>query len=274
MEKNLRQGFIKITLSTVCILFMFCVTMNSKVFGEENHANEKSKITIFLAGDSTVSSYPSSLAPRAGWGQVFGMMFNDKIIVKNEAASGRSSKSFILEGRLDSILKEIDRGDYLFIQFGHNDEKVNDPTRYTEPFSTYKSYLKQYIDGARDKGAIPVLVTPVERRRFSAEGIAQDSHGKYPEAMKELGLEENVPVIDLTAKSKALFQELGPELTMDIFLWLDPQTDSNYPNGIQDNTHFQEDGAKQISQLVVEGIYELKLHLRNYVTKDIKENLK
>lgn len=274
MGKNFRQRFILITLSTVCFLLILCVSMNSKVFGEENHLNKNSKITIFLAGDSTVSSYPTSSAPRAGWGQVFEMMFNDKIIVKNEAASGRSSKSFILEGRLDSILKEIDKGDYLFIQFGHNDEKVNDPTRYTEPSSTYKSYLKQYIDGARNKGANPVLVTPVERRRFSVDGIAQDSHGKYPEAMKELGLEENVPVIDLTEKSKALFQELGPELTKDIFLWLDPHSESNYPNGIQDNTHFQEGGAKQIAQLVVEGICELKLHLRNYVTKDIKEELK
>lgn len=234
----------------------------------QNDNNHKNRITVYLAGDSTVSDYSSSLAPRAGWGQVFDQMFDDKIVVKNEAQSGRSSKSFIDEGRLDTILNQIEKGDYLFIQFGHNDEKIEDLARYTEPSTTYKSYLKQYIDGARAKNAIPVLVTPVERRRFTADGNARDSHGEYPAAMKELGKEENVPVIDLTAKSKALFQENGPEKTKDIFLWLEAGENANYPQGVQDNTHFQEDGAKMIAQLVLEGIDELKLvPLRNHFLK-------
>lgn len=234
-----------------------------------NYENtHKNSITVYLAGDSTVSDYSSSLAPRTGWGQVFDQFFDDKIIVKNEASSGRSSKSFIDEGRLDSILSQIEKGDYLFIQFGHNDEKIDDPSRYTEPYSTYKSYLKRYIDGAREKQAIPVLITPVERRRFTEEGVARDSHGDYPAAMKEIGLEENVPVIDLTAKSKALFQELGPERTKDVFLWLDAGESVNYSNGVQDNTHFQEAGAVQIGRLVLEGIEELKLvPLRNHILK-------
>lgn len=224
-----------------------------------NEYPHKNRITVFLAGDSTVSDYSSSFAPRAGWGQFIHRYFDDTIVVKNAATPGRSSKSFIAEGRLESILKQIKKGDYLFIQFGHNDEKKNDPSRYTEPYSTYKSYLKQYIDGARAKQAIPVLVTPVERRNFTNEGRALNSHGEYPTAMKELGMEKHVPMIDLTAKSKGLFQELGPDRTKDVFLWLEPGENKNYPNGVQDNTHFQVAGAKEIARLVVEGIKESNL---------------
>ncbi|MEH7336224.1 rhamnogalacturonan acetylesterase [Neobacillus drentensis] len=265
MRKKLKEKILLITMFFLAVS-SFLGALPSKAANEDN--THKNRITVYLAGDSTVSNYEDSLAPRAGWGQVFDRFLDDKIIVKNEASSGRSSKSFIDEGRLASILNQIEKGDYLFIQFGHNDEKVEDPTRYTEPFSTYKSYLKQYIDGARAKGAIPVLVTPVERRRFTEEGIARDSHGDYPAAMKELGLEENVPVIDLTAKSKALFQELGPEGTKDLFLFLDAGEHVNYPNGVQDNTHFQEAGAEAIARLIPEGIEESHLvPLRNHIIK-------
>lgn len=265
MRKKLKEKMLLVILFLL-VGSTFMGNLPSKASNEEN--THKNRITVYLAGDSTVSNYEDSLAPRAGWGQVFERFFDDKIVVKNEASSGRSSKSFIDEGRLDSILNQIEKGDYLFIQFGHNDEKLEDPTRYTDPSTTYKSYLKQYIDGAREKGAKPVLVTPVERRRFTADGIARDSHGEYPAAMKELGQEENIPVIDLTAKSKALFQKLGPEGTKDIFLWLNPGENVNYPNGVQDNTHFQEAGAEQIAQLVLEGITENHLvPLRNHILK-------
>jgi lysophospholipase L1-like esterase len=235
---------------------------------------EENKITIYLAGDSTVSNYSITSAPRKGWGQVIGEMFNENIIIKNEAVSMRSSKSFIHEGRLREILKNIEKGDYLFIQFGHNDEKKDDPKRYTDPETTYKSYLKQYIDGARKKGAIPVLITPVERRRFSADGMPLDSHGKYPSAMKELAREENVPIIDLAAKSKELYERLGPQKTKMVFMWIDAGINPNYPNGIKDNTHFQQYGAYQIAYLVIEGINELELPLKNYIEKDMILRLK
>lgn len=229
-------------------------------------ANQTTQIiTVYLAGDSTVSDYPKNRAPESGWGQAIGVMFDENVMVKNEAASGRSAKSFITEGRLAKILKEIHRGDYLFIQFGHNDQKINDPNRSTEPFTTYKSYLKQYIDGAREKGAIPVLVTPVERRKFSVDGKAIDTHGHYPEAMKELGKEEHVVVIDLTTKSKQLFERLGQEKTKDIFLFLDAGENPNFPNGVMDNTHFQEKGAREMARLVLDGIEEQNIPLRLHI---------
>ncbi|OXB90416.1 rhamnogalacturonan acetylesterase [Geobacillus uzenensis] len=241
--------------------------------GDAAKARRGTTIVIYLAGDSTVAAAPRSRAPRAGWGEMLDGWFDDHVVVKNMAASGRSAKSFIEEGRLERILRELRKGDYLFIQFGHNDEKANDPTRYTEPFTSYQAYLQQYIDGARAKGAIPILITPVERRRFSADGQTLDSHGHYPAAMKALGKHERVPVIDLTTKSKQRFEQLGPERTKRWFLWLEPGEHPNYPKGIKDNTHFHERGAKEIARLVVEGIVELNLPLRRHLIRSPYETI-
>ncbi len=237
-----------------------------KVYGEE----KKGIITVYLAGDSTVSNYTSDLAPRAGWGQVVGEMFDGQVVVSNHAKPGRSSKSFIDEGRLDAILSQIKQGDYLFIQFGHNDEKIKYPSLYTDPSTTYKSYLKQYIDGARSKGAIPVLVTPVERRRFTPSGKVFSTHGTYPAAMMALAKEENVPVIDLTGKSNELFQKLGPSKTKDVFLWLNPGDSPNYPNGVKDGTHFQEKGAREVAKLVIEEIVNKDIPLKEHVREEFR----
>jgi lysophospholipase L1-like esterase len=261
-----KKGNAQIVMVTLFLIVFGMISINSIAKMRNSEYPHKNRITVYLAGDSTVSDYSSSLAPRAGWGQVINRYFDDTVVVKNVASPGRSSKSFINEGRLDSILKQIKKGDYLFIQFGHNDEKKDDPSRYTDPNSSYKSYLKQYIHEARAKQAIPVLVTPVERRSFTKDGNSRNSHGAYPTAMKKLGVEEHVPVLDLTAKSKILFQKLGPERTKDVFLWLEPSENKNYPKGVQDNTHFQENGAKQIASLVLEGIKEIKLvSLENHI---------
>ncbi|MBB6284115.1 rhamnogalacturonan acetylesterase [Geobacillus subterraneus] len=254
-------------LCSIIIVIGAVLMARTATNGDAAKARRGTTIVIYLAGDSTVAAAPRSRAPRAGWGEMLDSWFDDHVVVKNMAASGRSAKSFIEEGRLERILRELKKGDYLFIQFGHNDEKANDPARYTEPFTSYQAYLQQYIDGARAKGAIPVLITPVERRRFSADGRALNSHGRYPAAMKALGKHERVPVIDLTTKSKQRFEELGPERTKRWFLWLEPGEHPNYPEGIKDNTHFHQRGAKEIARLVVEGIVELNLPLRRHLIR-------
>ncbi|RKN84065.1 rhamnogalacturonan acetylesterase [Paenibacillus ginsengarvi] len=218
--------------------------------------------TVYLAGDSTVSSYGASAAPMAGWGQMIGELFQDGVQVRNEARGGRSSKSFIGEGRLAPIAEAITPGDYLFIQFGHNDQK-NDEARYTSPNETYPHYLRQYIEAARTKGATPVLFTPVERRLFGEDGRLKDSHGAYPAAVLKLADEENVTVIDLRQKSRSLLESLGDEASKKLFTWLEPGESPNYPSGTQDNTHFNETGAREIARLVAEGIRESGLALAN-----------
>ncbi|MFA9557885.1 rhamnogalacturonan acetylesterase [Evansella sp. AB-rgal1] len=232
---------------------------------------KKKKTTIFLAGDSTVATYQKNQFPMSGWGQMLKPYFLDKVEIQNEALCGRSSKSFIEEGVLDKIEANLDKGDYLFIQFGHNDEKTDD--RGTDPYTSYQSSLSQYILKALDKGANPILFTPVERRHFSEENKLADTHGEYPKAMEQLAVLLEIPIIDLREKTKKLFESLGKDKSKDLFVWLKPNESENYPDGISDDTHFNDNGAKQVASLVVEGLKELQLPLTEYL-KDFNENNK
>ncbi|MCE6998356.1 rhamnogalacturonan acetylesterase [Saccharothrix sp. S26] len=213
-------------------------------------ASAATPVSFYIAGDSTASTYVSSLAPRAGWGQALPVFLTSGAVAVNVAKSGASSKSFIDLGRLDHILARIKPGDYLLISFGHNDEKIEDPARYTEPSTTYKSYLSQYIDKSRAKGAKPVLLTPVERRRFTSAGVVSPTHGAYPAAMRELAAAKRVPLIDLTASSTASWNRAGVEGTKKHFLHLAAGQHPNYPDGVADNTHFQAFGAIEVARLV------------------------
>ncbi|WP_433382199.1 rhamnogalacturonan acetylesterase [Actinoplanes sp. CA-142083] len=206
--------------------------------------------TIFVAGDSTAATYATADVPRAGWGQALPVFLRPGIGVVNGALSGASSKSFADLGRLTLILDAIRPGDVLLISFGHNDEKAEDPARYTEPWSTFQDYLRLYIDGARRRHAEPVLVTPVERRRFTADGYVYLSHGDYPDSMRALAATTRTPLIDLTALSFALWAKRGPEGTKDYFLHLAAGESPNYPDGVVDNTHFQAHGAIEVARLV------------------------
>lgn len=215
-------------------------------------------LKLFIAGDSTVTDQKQGGAPYAGWGQMLPAKFKHDVCVDNHAVSGRSSKSFIDEGRLAIIADQIKAGDFLLIQFGHNDEK-NDPARGTEPFTTFKEYLLQYIEVARTKGATPILITPVSRRYFGADGVLTDTHGDYIVAIKELATEQQVPLIDLAQQTKVLLESLGEEQSKSLFVWLYPGEYLHFPDGMEDNTHFQEQGAMQVAGLVAESIRALAI---------------
>lgn len=216
---------------------------------------------IYIAGDSTVCDQENE--PFIGWGQMIPCFFTSNIAIANYAYSGRSSKSFIEEGRLDDIINRIREGDYLFIQFGHNDQKED--SRHTEPYSTYKEMLRVYIDKARVKGAIPVLITPMHRRFFNENGKIINTLGQYPDAMRQLAKEENVFLIDLNEKSERLFNYYGPDGTKKLFIYASPGEYSDYPNGIEDNTHFSEFGAYEIARIVAEEIKNKIVPLGNYI---------
>ena len=214
---------------------------------------------VFVAGDSTASVYAADEAPRAGWGQALGLFLDGGTTVDDRALSGASSKSFADLGLLDGILADILPGDLLLVSFGHNDAKSEDPARYTEPWSTYQEQLTAYLDGARRHGGRPVLVTSVERRRFTEDGAPRESHGDYPAAMRALAEHERVPLIDLTALSLELWGELGPEGTKSHFLWLEPGEYPGYPDGVQDDTHFQAHGAIEVARLVAASLERLRV---------------
>lgn len=213
--------------------------------------------TVYLAGDSTVQTYDVGYAPQAGWGQMLERFLSDDVAVNNHAIGGRSSKNFITQGRLDAILREIRPGDHLFVQFGHNDATQGVDDRYASP-EDYKEYLRVYVEGARQRGATPVLVTPVSRRSFDAEtGLFNVSFPDYVAKMTELAVEEDVLLVDLSASSRAFLDEIGPEAAKAVFLHVDPGIFPNRPAGTVDDTHFQEYGAIQMARLVAQGVAQL-----------------
>ncbi|MEJ7805105.1 MAG: GDSL-type esterase/lipase family protein [Telluria sp.] len=219
---------------------------------------------VYLAGDSTVMTNGANTYPQMGWGGRLPALFTTGVSFSNRAVGGRSSKSFVDEGRLSAILGVIKPGDYLLVQFGHNDS-YSDPKLHTDPFTTYKTYLAMYIDLSRQYGAIPVLVTPMGRRRYDSSGRFLNDFVDRSTAMRQLAAEKNVPLIDLNAKSIAYYNGIGVAATTDVFLWLAPGQYANFPNGVYDSSHFQDYGATQLARLVAQGIEENGLALRTYI---------
>jgi lysophospholipase L1-like esterase len=215
--------------------------------------------TIYWAGDSTVKQNKFVSFPQTGIGQAFERFVRPGVYIENYAQNGRSSKSFIDEGRLDAIQRKIKAGDYLYIQFGHNDEKKQDVTRYTESFGSFQEYLGRYISVARDKEAFPVLITPLYRRKFNDDGrtLKTGSHLDYPDAMKELGARENVPVIDLCSLSFELMEQFGEEATRSWFMHVEPGVYPYCPDGKKDDTHLQYEGAFRFAQIIAEELRKL-----------------
>ena len=210
--------------------------------------NEK-EISVFCIGDSTMANKKADVFPETGWCQVLNEFFNETVNVKNHAVNGRSSKSFIDEGRWQAILDSLQKGDYVFIQFGHNDQKDYDSTRYTTPFGTYSDNLRKFVNESLDKGANPVLFTSIVRRKFSEDGKLTDTHGDYPTATRKVADELNVPLIDLQKLTESWVNNLGDETSKEMFLWTKP-TD-RFPEGRKDDTHLSVKGAKNVAQLAV-----------------------
>ena len=224
----------------------------------------KKKIKIFLAGDSTIAIKETKAFPETGWGMPFVHFWDSTVTVVNKAKNGRSTKTFLSEGLWKSIMDEAKDGDYVFIQFGHNDESVEKKERYSTP-DTFKMNLSRFIKETRDKKAIPVLFTPVSRRKFDKEGLAVETHKEYSALTREVALEQNVLFIDLDEKSRSLYQQFGPEHSKLLFLQLQPGEHPNYPDGRNDNTHFNELGARLIAQLVLKELKGLNIELTNRI---------
>jgi lysophospholipase L1-like esterase len=207
-------------------------------------------ITIYLAGDSTVTDQPRE--PWNSWGQMLPRFFKQGVAIANHAESGESLRSFIGEKRLDKIMSIIKPGDYLFIQMGHNDQKDKSPN--AGAFTTYKDALKRFIADARKHQAIPVLVTPMHRLKFDAEGKIENTLGDFPEAVRQTAKEENVPLIDLNYMSKSFYEALGP---------------LNVKKAFQDGTHHNNYGSYELAKCIVEGINANKLGIVKFLVDDV-----
>jgi lysophospholipase L1-like esterase len=226
-------------------------------------------IQLFTIGDSTMANKKAEVYPETGWGQVLGEYFDDDVTVHNHARNGRSSKSFIEEGRWKAVKDSLQPGDYVFIQFGHNDEKEYDSTRYTTPYGTYSDNLAKFVNESRAKGAIPVLFTPIVRRHFDDNGTLINSHGDYPDAVRQLAARMKVPLVDLANLTRHLVDSLGPEESKKLYLWTNP--DERYPEGRKDNTHLNVEGAHKVAELAAEAVRKLPLKLAKHM-KNIQQS--
>jgi len=229
---------------------------------------EKKKIKVFMAGDSTMSIKETKAYPETGWGMPFTYFFDSTVTIINRAKNGRSTKTFIHEGLWKSIYEEAGEGDYVFIQFGHNDEVKEKVGSYTTP-DEYKANLVKFISETRSKKANPVLLTPVTRRKFDSIGHIVETHELYSNLVRQIGKQQNVPLIDMDEKSKALLQQFGAENSKWLFLQLQRGEHPNYPEGKNDNTHFNELGARLMAEIVLKEIRDLKLELADRIVKKV-----
>jgi lysophospholipase L1-like esterase len=222
-------------------------------------------ITVYLIGDSTISIKQTTAYPETGWGMPFTNFFDASVTVDNRAMNGRSTRSFIEENRWQSVLTTLHEGDYVLIQFGHNDEVKTKKTYTTE--AEFRANLIRFITESRNKRANPILITPVARRQFDDAGKIKETHEVYSGLVRAVASEYKTPLIDLDKDSQALLQQFGVENSKLLFLQLAPGEHPNYPEGKEDNTHFNELGARKMAQLVLAAIKAQHLPLADRIVK-------
>lgn len=256
-----------ILLPPSTLLLQAVAAISSVIIFTSAIATAESSPVIYMIGDSTMANKPT--APpnlERGWGQLLPGFFKDPGIVSNHAVNGRSSKSFIDEGRWKTVLDALQPGDWVIIQFGHNDEKKNDTKRYTDPGSSYRDNLRRFVRETREKGASPILATCVVRRRWDAKGEQMiDTHGDYPEATREVAAEEKVPLLEMHNLTRQLELGHGKEGSKHLHLWIPAGVHEQIPDGMKDDTHYSEYGAERVAALAIQEILRLELPLLKWL---------
>lgn len=253
-------------MKTKYIIPFIILTFFSTFLVAQTITNKKTK--IYLVGDSTMCLYDKSRFPQEGWGMPIANFFDSNVEIENHAKGGRSTKSFLDENRWQPIVDSLKTGDFVLIQFGHNDSanSKDHPNRYASP-EDYKKYMGKYINETKAKGAAIILITPVTQRKYGSNGELIKSHKEYCDAVIELGTEYHVPVIDLNTKSHELVEQMGTEFSRNLYMVFKPNELPRFPNGFNDNTHFSEFGARKMAELVLQEIREQNLDLVNYIVK-------
>lgn len=229
-------------------------------------------VRIFLVGDSTMADKDQKSRPETGWGMVLPSYFNDDVVIENHARNGRSTRTFISEGRWDYLMGRVGKGDYVVIQFGHNDQSIKKADRYTSP-ADFKKNFEKFVDDVRAKGAIPILCTPVERRKFDKDSNFVDQHGVYPNIIRAVAKEKGTYLIDMQHESMDFLVGAGNEGSKQYFMHVKSGECEKYPDGKEDDTHFKPAGAMQMAKIFVDGVKRLNIEP---LTKAMKpaENIK
>jgi lysophospholipase L1-like esterase len=219
---------------------------------------------VYMAGDSTMAQKPLDL-PERGWGMALNGFFKDPAMIQNHAVNGRSTKSFINEGRWDRLVAALQPGDFVIIQFGHNDEKVNRKDVGTDAATEFRDNLRRFVRDVRAKHGTPILATPIARRKFDAHGRLVPTHGAYPDAVRAVAAEEKIALLDLEKATSAWLQQVGDEPSKKFFMWIAPGTHPLIPQGRQDDTHLVDAGAVKVASLAAEAIRAQNLPLAQWL---------
>lgn len=241
------------------IFLLFSIVISTFILAQK-------KPTLFLIGDSTMANKENpDKNPEHGWGQVLNQLFTTGIEIQNHAMNGRSSKSFRTEGRWAAIEKQLKKGDFVIIQFGHNDQKVKDSTKFTNPYTQYRANLERYVKETRAKGAIPILMTSIVRRNFNENGVLIDTHKEYPLVVRMVANDLNVPFVDMQLLTEQLEITYGPENSKKLHLHFKEGEEPYYPKGKDDDTHLSKLGADLEAKLAADSLKKLKTGLEKFI---------
>ncbi|MEN4761792.1 rhamnogalacturonan acetylesterase [Chryseobacterium sp. C39-AII1] len=241
------------------ILLIFSLALSMFIFAQQ-------KPTLFLIGDSTMANKENpDKNPEHGWGQVLGQFMTNGIEIQNHAMNGRSSKSFRTEGRWDKVEKQLKKGDFVIIQFGHNDQKLKDSTKFTNPYTQYRANLERYVNEARAKGAIPILMTSITRRNFNENGVLIDTHKEYPLVVRMVAKDMKVPFVDMQLLTEQLEIAAGSEKSKLLHLHFKAGENPYYTKDKSDDTHLSRLGAESVAKLAVKDLKTLKTGLEKYI---------
>lgn len=219
---------------------------------------------LYLVGDSTMADKEKLYLPERGWGQLLPELFVDELFIQNHAKNGRSTRSFIYEGRWDSVCAKLNGGDYIIIQFGHNDGSEKKTERYATPIE-YEYNLRKFISDVKEKNANPILATPVVRRRFDDNNSFYDTHGVYPDIVRKVSNDLIIPLLEMHGASMHFIKELGAVESKAVYLHIEGGINDSLPNGKIDNTHFSEYGALEIAKLAAQEIKQKVPELAKYL---------
>lgn len=224
------------------------------------------KPTLFLIGDSTMANKENpDKNPEHGWGQMLPDLMTNGIEIQNHAVNGRSSKSFRTEGRWDKVEKQLKKGDYVVIQFGHNDQKLKDSTKFTNPYTQYRANLERYVNETRAKGATPILMSSIVRRNFNENGVLIDTHNAYPLVTRMVANNMKVAFVDMQLLTEQLEIAYGSEKSKTLHLHYKEGEEPFYPKGKEDDTHLSKLGATKVATLALNSLKSLKIGLEKFI---------